>query len=372
MPDPIFERYKEALRAGHVAALRGRPDDALERYREAAALAPDRPLPHVSAAEVLLRLGRRDAALAASAAGLRLAPGDDGVLDVAARAEEAAGNRAKAATHFDRLASLRGEEGRLEPALEAAERAQDLDFTGERAERVRALRGALEDARTRLASREWEVPEPGPVPARSPERDRAAQVARPATAADWAALAAAEAIAPRGTEPPPAEAALEPPRSAIPTPAPREAVQADRDVAPSSPGPAPAPADPAAPVPAPHGPEPSPPFAGDLAFLAAEDRADAGDPHGAARLYLEAAAAYLAVGAAGTAVDTCLRALARTPGDLDVHLALARVQASSGHEERARQAADLLSRLLTLRGDTGGLAAVAAFMSTLDGPRNRI
>ena len=41
-----YERYKEALRRGHVAALRGRLDDRVDAYREAAAIAPDRALPH--------------------------------------------------------------------------------------------------------------------------------------------------------------------------------------------------------------------------------------------------------------------------------------------------------------------------------------
>ena len=55
MPDPIFERYKEALKAGHVAVLRGRSDEAIAHYREAAEIAPDRPLPHTSLGGVLLR-----------------------------------------------------------------------------------------------------------------------------------------------------------------------------------------------------------------------------------------------------------------------------------------------------------------------------
>ena len=54
MPDPIFERYKEALKAGHVAVLRGRPDEAIGHYREAAEIAPERPLPHTSLGGVLL------------------------------------------------------------------------------------------------------------------------------------------------------------------------------------------------------------------------------------------------------------------------------------------------------------------------------
>ena len=36
MSDALYERYKDALRRGHVAALRGRLDEALAAYREAA------------------------------------------------------------------------------------------------------------------------------------------------------------------------------------------------------------------------------------------------------------------------------------------------------------------------------------------------
>ena len=58
MSDALYERYKEALRRGHVAALRGRDAAALEAYSEAARLAPDRALPLV---------GHRPASCAASA-----------------------------------------------------------------------------------------------------------------------------------------------------------------------------------------------------------------------------------------------------------------------------------------------------------------
>ena len=59
MSDALYERYKDALRRGHVAALRGRQDAALTAYGEAAKLAPDRPLPLVSIGNVLAGLGTR-------------------------------------------------------------------------------------------------------------------------------------------------------------------------------------------------------------------------------------------------------------------------------------------------------------------------
>lgn len=62
MSDPLFERYKEALKQGHMAVLRGRLKEALSRYEEAARLADHRALPHLSMGSVNLQLGRhRDA-----------------------------------------------------------------------------------------------------------------------------------------------------------------------------------------------------------------------------------------------------------------------------------------------------------------------
>jgi tetratricopeptide (TPR) repeat protein len=84
MTRPLFEQYKDALRRGHVALLGGELETALASYREAAALVPDRPLPHTSMGSVLHQLGRLDEALAAFDRALALAPDDEAA--VAARA----------------------------------------------------------------------------------------------------------------------------------------------------------------------------------------------------------------------------------------------------------------------------------------------
>ena len=47
MSELLYEQYKDALRRGHVAALRGRLDVAAAAYREASTIAPDRALPYV-------------------------------------------------------------------------------------------------------------------------------------------------------------------------------------------------------------------------------------------------------------------------------------------------------------------------------------
>ena len=85
MTETAFERYKHALRRGHVAALRGRLDEALAAYDEAGTLAPDRTLPLTSRASVLARLSRHHDALAAfdqALARTRSRPRDSGELAV--------------------------------------------------------------------------------------------------------------------------------------------------------------------------------------------------------------------------------------------------------------------------------------------------
>ena len=72
MTDDPYERYKDALRVGHVAALHGRLDEALTAYGEAASVAPDRALPLTSRAGVLVRLDRLDEALDAYGTALSL------------------------------------------------------------------------------------------------------------------------------------------------------------------------------------------------------------------------------------------------------------------------------------------------------------
>ncbi len=460
MPDPIFERYKEALRAGHVAALRGRPDDALLQYRSAAAIAPDRALPHVGMAEVLLRTGRLDEAQAACTVALRLAPHDESVLELAARVHEAAGRGTDASTHLDRVVDLREKQGRTGDALAAATRAHAADPTDARRDRVAALTAVVEAERARLSNPAW-APEashsagsapgagddaavapppavPAPVaagtsfaePARAegtrPDADgqAAAPVAvaspgdsaapseatvpveanapgaskRPDTPADKPAGPADKPAGPAegdasaampGVEAFDADAALTDaaltdaaagdaaagaavdrparPDATIPVP--------DDDASPSEDGPAGAGSrSTAAAVPA--GEEEPGASAAPVAdpgalFVAAEEKAAAGDPAGAARLYVEAAGAYLGTGAVDTAVDACLRALSGAPADTDVHLALARIDVATGHDARAADRLDLLGRLLSLEGDEAGVARVAAFRAEAGPVRER-
>jgi Tfp pilus assembly protein PilF len=102
----------------------------------------------------------------------------------------------------------------------------------------------------------------------------------------------------------------------------------------------------------------------EVLFAGAEECAVTGDAGGAARLYAQAAEAYLAMGAADTAVDACLRALAGAPGDTGVHLALARVHLASGHADRADKKLRLLRRLRELDDDAEATARVDRFRET--------
>jgi tetratricopeptide (TPR) repeat protein len=126
MSEAPYERYKEALRVGHVAALHGRLDAALAAYAEAAAVAPDRALPQTSRAAVLVRLERLDEALEAYGAALSLAPRDEAALGGRADALVRAGRPAEAAGALDLLAEIQAVSGRLPEACDTARRALEL------------------------------------------------------------------------------------------------------------------------------------------------------------------------------------------------------------------------------------------------------
>jgi tetratricopeptide (TPR) repeat protein len=126
MSDALYERYKDALRRGHVAAQHSRFDEALEAYGEAARLAPDRALPLVGIGSVLMRLAKPVEALAAFDTALDHASTDEAALRGRADALIAMGDRARAAETLDRLAVALDNAGRTGHGVEAAGRALDL------------------------------------------------------------------------------------------------------------------------------------------------------------------------------------------------------------------------------------------------------
>ena len=139
MSEVLYEQYKDALRRGHVAALRGRLDAAAAAYREAARIAPDRALPYVGLGGVLTRLGRADDALTAYGLALDRAPSDEGAMHGRADVLASLGRRAEAAETLDRLALILERDGRLADACDVARRALELAESRGRRQHVESL-----------------------------------------------------------------------------------------------------------------------------------------------------------------------------------------------------------------------------------------
>jgi tetratricopeptide (TPR) repeat protein len=110
MSEPVFERYKEALKKGHVAMFKGKPKDALVHYQEAAKLVGHRPLAYVNMGSVLLQMGRAHEAVAAYDEALIRAPDELQALNGKASALLAAGRRAEAEEVLRHVAELEVEE----------------------------------------------------------------------------------------------------------------------------------------------------------------------------------------------------------------------------------------------------------------------
>lgn len=144
MTETLFERYKEALRAGHVAVLRGRLEDAAVAYREAISITADRAVPRTALGGVQLRLGDPAGALETFDGALALDPDDDASLGGRAQALVVLRRTAEAAVVYDHLADGRATRGRFRDAAEAARRALAIEPTDERRRRHARL---IEDDR---------------------------------------------------------------------------------------------------------------------------------------------------------------------------------------------------------------------------------
>lgn len=266
----------------------------MEAYREAAQLAPERALPLASQGTVLHRLGRWPEAAGAFEQALALAPDDEATLRARGSALEARGDRAQAAADFERLAFVLDVAGRADAAAEAAGRAAALDPSPARD----ALVGRL------VSTRDGPDREP-------PSADRGSATAD------------------------------------------REAPTADREPPSADESPDPVNAWPPADSPTP----PAPPIVGappDPESLLAEAAAalDAGDAVTARERMLTAIQVHRAAGHLDAALDACLQLLAASPGDPQVHLAIANLQLDHGWTDLAREKLDLLIRLTSLTGDT--------------------
>ena len=289
MSELLYEQYKDALRRGHMAALRGRLDSAAAAYREAARIAPDRALPWVGLGGVLSRLGRADESLAAYGLALDRAPTDEGAMHGRADVLAALGRRAEAAETLDRLAAILERDGRLADACDVARQALELAES-------RGRRRQVESLVTRL------------------------RTAAPEDAAAADALERALGI-------------LESGPGVTPKPT-RAAVGDDAEAATNGAGSGPpSPADPS------------------LLTLAVEESLEAGDLDEARRRALLAAIGHREVGQFHAAMDACYQALAILPSDPDIHLLLAELYLDRGWLGPAADKLALLGRLSQLTGD---------------------
>ncbi len=139
MTEDLYERYKEALRSGHVAVLRGALEDAIRMYAAAAGIAPSRALPHTSLGGVYMRLSRLDEALTEYAAAVARSPHDEGALLGQADALATAGRPRDAAIALDHVAEIQEASARLPEAADTLRRALELEESPERVHRQRAL-----------------------------------------------------------------------------------------------------------------------------------------------------------------------------------------------------------------------------------------
>jgi tetratricopeptide (TPR) repeat protein len=354
----LYERYKDALRRGHVAALRGRNDAAVDAYGEAASIAPDRALPHASVGGILVKMDRLEEATAAYERALALAPRDEGALRGLADVQIRTGRRTEAATTLDRLADTLDTAGRLADATDAARRALELAESRERrhqvegfATRLRAASSGDEMAQRALdhALRLLEPTQQGEE-ATSPPVDTGAgedwaeepAVAEAATEpADGGDEVAAEVVA---DEPAAVEAEPEP----EPEPELAEA-EPEPELAEAEPAPEPEPAEPE--------PEPEPELLPEPVGLgialgaAAEAALHAGDFASAHDGLLAAARAHRRAGRLSAAVDACYLAIGLAPSDPDLHLLLAELYLDRGWNGQAVEKLLLLGRLAVLDDD---------------------
>ncbi|MEW5990911.1 MAG: hypothetical protein AB1736_06150 [Chloroflexota bacterium] len=326
MSQALYEQYKDALRRGHVAALRGRLDAAEAAYRAAAAIAPDRALPYVSLGGVLRRAQRIDDALAAFGVALTLAPEDEGALRGRAELQAERGRRAEAAIDFEALAGIFDRAGRLTDAADAARRALELAESRSRRREMERLGSLLRESGT--------------------DRDAVDALDR--------ALRILEAVD-AGVEAPPPDEAAPPPvgvqatAPAEPEPEPEATPQPEAEQEPE------ASPELSAQPPSPPAPDPA------VLRAVADALLDSGDTRGGTERLLALAALHRAAGRLDAAMDACLALLAVAPSDHRLQRQIAAIQLDRGWNAAAAEKLRLLARLADLDGDAEARAAISAF-----------
>jgi tetratricopeptide (TPR) repeat protein len=396
----LFDQYKAALRRGHVAALAGDLEQALEAYAVAADLVPERALPIASQGTVLHRLDRWPDASAAFELALRMAPDDEATLRARAQARDERGLRSGAAADYERLAFVLDVAGRSAEAAQAARRAADLEPSATRD----ALAGRLAQAAAHAAERMPPPQAPSAGPGSSPDAPmeldgngstalelyRDLEVEGEATAdpqaeaeaegEPWlepavtagpeAALAVEAGAEPEAADEPeaptpparmdPASAALAARIAELGT-QPMWVDMSDREigVAHTEGGSWPPVDLPSPPPPPIEGPPPDPEelLAEAAGLIAAGDVATARDK------MLIAVMVHREAGRLDAALEICLQLLTTAPGDPQVHLAIANLQLDRGWTALATEKIELLLRLTSLTGDTQAEADVHGLAS---------
>jgi tetratricopeptide (TPR) repeat protein len=362
----LYDRYRDALRGGHLAAMRGNREIAARAYLAAAALLPDRGAPYVGLGKVELGADRPADALTAYQAALQRAPSDTAALDGASRALIALQRPAEAADMLDRLAITFLEHDRQADALATIERALELAESRWRRsahDRLRAEQGAHDSSwlgdlppsdRERIATAQvTELPGRrgfGPVSAEL--RAIAERVERASADGDVAGLLAGALDL----------AAQDRLRAAI------DACHDALSVAPAD-------------------PEVHRTLAEvyrrrgwrtaaqhklalvDRLLEATDDPvelerlAEEAEETGDVTTLLDVLERHAGRGRRATALDLSFRALALAPSDVRVHLAIARLHLAMGWRRRALDEITRLARLTELAGDDEGRARIAAFVN---------
>jgi tetratricopeptide (TPR) repeat protein len=386
--EALYERYKEALKRGHVASLKGRLDEALDAYAEASRIAPERATPHISAGTALLRRKRPADALRYFDAALTLAPRDETALVGRAQSLAVLDRRREAAEAYDKLAEHRAVNGKLADAVDASRRALEL---AEGRERRRTLERLIERLRAsnpgdagRVALEKAMRVLDGPAVVEAPAPPVQAPGSEDLTAAELAAIVGAvAAVGDQAADEAPVEGleavasaevadAVPAEVAAVEAGEPAEAVadEATEDAEASIEAGAEAAAEPE--------PEPEPvvilPGALDRALpegvavdeLArrAEATLDAGDPDEAVERLLDLATAYRLTGTRDAAIDACYLALSFDPDHVGLHLALVQLYDDNGWSALATDKLDLLDRLVALGEDADGAGRVASARAT--------
>ena len=329
-----YERYKDALKRGHVASLRGRVEEALTAYAEAAAIAPERATPHTSAGTALLRRRRPVEALRHYEAALRLSPRDEAALLGRAQALGALDRRSEAADAFDALAHVQADAGRLGDAVDAARIALEL---AEGRERRRTLHQLID----RL--RRSEPREPGRI-----ALERALRVLEDPAGAGAAGEGAGATVDGPADKRPGAESEVE----QVPGLAAQPGLEAQQD---PEPGPAPESV-----VRVYRALDRELPVGTDLEALAIAVEADV-EPEDQVALnrLLDLAAGSLREGRVDAALDACYHALSVDPDSVELHLALVQLYEVRGWTAIAGEKLDLVGRLADLDADEVAAARVA-------------